>query len=257
MNDTTAKDPEKLIGELEESKKKLEDVNHFKNHLLTLASHQFKSPLASIKGYVQLLLDGSYGEIPEKAKTVLRKVEFSADELVRTVESVIDLRKIEEGRIEYKKDEVDIVALVAETCGMFSHMAGLKGLDFRVKLPDRAIFVVGDAQHLKHVVQNLLDNAFKYTPKGFIEVSAGESGNNVIVSVKDSGIGIKPGVAPTLFEEFVRGEEIQEIIKGSGIGLHVVKITVEAHGGRVFAESEGEGKGSVFGFSLPRSQAEK
>ncbi len=239
-------------SEKEELIKKLDELNHFKTHLLALTSHQLKTPLGIIRGYTALLRDGYYGEIDGRAKEVIAKIELAAEDLVNLVDNVIDLRKVEEGRIEYQMENVDFVKIARRSADELGHMAMSKGLNLSFEAPEHEILIYGDEQKLRHVVQNFIDNAVKYTQKGAVRVNVKEVGGDVIFSVTDSGIGLSAGVKPFLFEEFVRDERVKQEMRGSGLGLHVAKVFVEAHKGKVWAESEGEGKGSTFYFSIPR-----
>lgn len=226
-------------------------MNHFKSHLLAFISHQIKTPLAIIKGHSSNLRNGLYGEIGGKAKDVLVKIEFAADELVNLVHNVIDLRRIEAGKMEYKTEDFDLRDLAKEVAEMFQPLAAAKKLELHLKVQGQPALVKGDRIHLKHAAQNLVDNAIKYTPKGFVKISVEARDNAAIFRVEDSGIGLRPDMIPEIFEEFVRDERVKKDIHGTGIGLYVVKGIIEAHGGKVEAHSEGEGRGSTFVFSLP------
>jgi signal transduction histidine kinase len=240
--------------DLQALNKKLEEANHFKLHLLALTSHQMKTPLGIIRGYTALLRDGSYGDMDDRAKEVVGKIELAAEDLVNLVDNVIDLRKVEEGRVEYQMENIDFVKVARQAAAELGHMATSKNLNLSFEGPEREIIIYGDAQKLRHVIQNLVDNAVKYTEKGFVRVGVEEKDGNVVLSVADSGIGIPPDVKPFLFEEFIRDERVKREIRGSGLGLHVAKLFVEAHQGKVWAESEGEGKGSTFYVSIPKSR---
>jgi signal transduction histidine kinase len=238
--------------DLQKLNKKLEDLNHFKTHLLALTSHQMKTPLAIIRGYTALLRDGFYGEMDERAKDIVSKIELAAEDLVVLVDNVIDLRKVEEGRIEYQMEDIDFVKVARRASEELGHMATSKGLNLSFEAPEKPIIIYGDEQKLRHVIQNLIDNAVKYTEKGSVKVTVEEKGGDVVFSVKDSGVGIPADVQPFLFEEFIRDERVKREIRGSGLGLHVAKIFIEAHKGKVWVSSEGEGKGSTFYLSIPR-----
>lgn len=243
---------ESLQKQLAEDNAKLEALNHFKTHLLALTSHQMKTPLGIIRGYTSLLRDGFYGEIDPRAHEIIGKIELAAEDLVTLVDNVIDLRKVEEGRIEYQMEEVDFVKLARQAAEELGHMATSKGLNLGLEAPEKEITVYGDEQKLRHVIQNLVDNAVKYTEKGFVNVRVEEKDGNAVFSVQDSGIGIPAGVQPFLFEEFIRDERVKSEIRGSGLGLHIAKIFVEAHKGTIGVASEGEGKGSTFFISIPK-----
>lgn len=237
---------------LEDVNKKLEDLDHFKTHLLALTSHQMKTPLGIIRGYAALLRDGSYGELGPRASDVVAKIELAAEDLVNLVDNVIDLRKIEEGRVEYQMENFDFVKMARRAADELGHMAASKGLNLSFEAPEKEITVYGDEQKLRHVIQNLLDNAVKYTQKGSVRVKIEEKDSDAVFSVEDSGIGIPEGIQPFLFEEFVRDERVKREIRGSGLGLHVAKVFVEAHQGKIWVHSEGDGKGSTFTFSIPK-----
>jgi len=250
----TQEELQKANEELARAKEDLERLNHFKTHLLALTSHQLKTPLGIIRGYAVLLREGFYGEMGTKAKDVLAKMEFAAGDLVSLVDNVIDLRKVEEGRIEYQMAHMDFVKIARQAAEELGHMATSKGLNLSFEGPPGEISIIGDAQKLRHVIQNLVDNAVKYTEQGFVRVKVEEKDGNAVLSVADSGIGIPAGISPFLFEEFVRDERVKHEIRGTGIGLNIAKNFVEAHKGKIWAESEGEGKGSTFYISIPKAQ---
>ncbi len=243
----------RLNEQLEGAKAKLEQLNHFKNHLLSLASHDMKAPLGTIKGYATILRQGLYGEVNDKVKETLARIEFAVDDLVNMVDNILDLRKIEEGRIEYKFARLDFVQLTREVLENLKPIADAKKLEMSFVAPEKEVFVSGDREYLKHVVQNLIENAVKYTPKGFIKTSLKETEARVLLSVEDSGMGVKPGTTPLIFEEFVRDERVKADIKGAGLGLHIAKSIVEAHGGKIWAESPGESRGSTFFVELTKA----
>ena len=246
--------PDQEKEELQKLNKKLEEANHFKMHLLSLTSHQLKTPLGIIRGYTALLRDGFYGEMDDRAKDIVAKIEFAAEDLVNLVDNVIDLRKVEEGRIDYQMEDIDFVKLARQSAEELGHMATSRGLNLSFEAPEGEIMIYGDGQKLRHVIQNFVDNAVKYTAKGFVRVKVETKDDNVIFSVADSGIGVGAETKPFLFEEFIRDERVKRDIRGSGLGLHVAKIFIETHKGKVWVESEGEGKGATFFFSIPRRQ---
>ncbi len=241
--------------ELQEAKRRLEQSNHFKMHLLTLTSHQFKTPLSVIRGYTTLLREGLYGPMEDRAKEVLGRVEFAVQDLVLLVDNIIDLRKIEEGRVAYQMAKLDFVKVARNASDELSHIATGKGLNLSFEGPSKEIIIIGDEQKLRHAIQNLIDNAVKYTDQGFIRVSVMEKKDNVLLSVADSGIGIPKDILVPIFDEFRRDERVMSIIHGNGIGLSIVKSFIEAHGGKAWAESPGEGKGATFYISIPKESS--
>ena len=245
---------QKLSEDLQAANVKLEELSRFKTQLLSLASHQVKSPLAAIKGYASILLEGLYGPVSDKVKVVLQKMKASTDGLISLVDMLLDLRRVEEGKMEYQFVKTDMKKLVTDTVEELRPLAMEKRLSLDFVAPQGEVFVSADAQKLKQVIQNLLDNAIKYTEHGFVKVDLRDdvSAHAAMVTVSDSGLGIPHDLMPYLFEEFVRDERVKKEIRGTGFGLYIARKIVEAHGGKIFAESKGPNCGSSFHVALPR-----
>ncbi len=252
---------QKLSEELKAKNIQLDELNHFKTQLLSLASHQVKSPLSVIKQYVSLILDKTYGgDVLEpmegepstrsagkvQVKETLAKVKKSADGLIGLINTLLDLRKVEEGKMDYKFAPVDLVEIVSGVVEELRPLAAQNKLEFTLTAPAEKIMINADAIKLKQVIQNITDNAIKYTPSGYIKVVIEKKEGSVIVSAQDSGRGIPADLLPHLFEEFIRDEKVKQEILGTGLGLYIARRIVEAHGGKIWAESDGEGKGSTF-----------
>jgi len=242
---------QELNKDLKEADVKLEELNRFKTQLLSFASHQLKSPLAAIKGYAELTLEGLYGKISEKSKEPLHKIIKSADSLVALINNLIDFRKIDEGKLEYQMSKTDFSKLVRGVVDELKPLAEEKKLDLKISAADAPVWVNADAQKLRQVVQNLVDNAIKYTQKGFVIVKLSSDGRETLLEVSDSGFGIPKILLPHLFEEFIRDERAKRKVLGSGLGLFIASKIIEAHNGKIWAESEGEEKGSTFRVKLP------
>jgi signal transduction histidine kinase len=232
-------------------REKLEELNRLKSEFLSFASHQVKSPMTNIKGFIDLVLDGIYGEINDKIREILIKVKNNINEEIDLIDNLLDLRKIEEGRMEYNFDKFDLLELIKEICDFYKIRALDKGLGLNCKINNEIIFVNGDREKLKQVFDNLVDNAIKYTNSGFIEIGYEKSDSNIVIKVKDTGIGIKPDLLKNLFGQFIRDPSVKKTIKGTGLGLFIAKEIIKAHKGKIWAESEGEGKGSTFYVELP------
>jgi len=277
---------EQLNAKIAAQNQQLEDLSRFKSQLLSLASHQIKSPLAAIKGFASLIADGSYGEVGHRVKEKIVKIQRSADDLIGLINTLLDVRKVEEGKMEYKFEKVNLTEMVAKTVDLLQPLAAAKQLKLTFEsaagaAPTAPIFVSADPEKFKQVIQNLVDNAIKYTPSGFVKVeltgtAAAPAGapasasvaaaasvgaataavasaptGTATFSVSDSGLGVSAELIPHLFEEFVRDERVKKEIRGTGLGLYIARKIVEAHGGKLWAESPGEGKGSTFKVSLP------
>ncbi|MFA5773253.1 MAG: HAMP domain-containing sensor histidine kinase [Candidatus Paceibacterota bacterium] len=256
---------EELSTQLEKSKMRLEETNlslevaneklkgldKLKTEFVSLASHQLRSPLTAIKGYISMILDGDYGEINPKAKEKMELVAESSNSLTLVVDDLLNVAKIEQGGMKYEMAKFDFGELVLNTAKELSITAEKKGLKLICSVPlDQKYFVNGDKDKLRQVLVNLIDNSIKYTKEGQIEVNIHLEKGKIILSVKDTGVGISPGAIGTLFEKFSRGDGGKLNTGGSGLGLYLVKEIAKAHNGRAWAESEGVGKGSTFSVEL-------
>lgn len=236
----------------------LRRLSEAKSEFISIASHQLRSPLTAIKGYVSMLFDGSFGTVDGQIKGILSKIYLSNERLIKLVEDLLNISKIEEGKLEFDFQKVNINDIIQSVVDELKSLAYEKGLTISFQ-PWPLSSIKLDPLKIRQVVTNLLDNAIKYTEMGgvFIEVKGHElgTGNNkkfIVVAVKDTGIGMTQEEIDGLFERFHRGVRIPKIHpEGSGLGLYIAKKIVEAHGGRIWAESEGKGKGSAFFVELP------
>ena len=242
---------ERLNKKIEADKEELEELSRFKSQLLSLASHQIRSPLAAIKGFIALIQGGAYGEVNDKVKETLGKVQNSADDLIGLINTLLDVRKVEEGKMEYTFAKEDLVPLVKGIVDGIQPLAMAKKLELTAELPAATVMASIDHEKFKQVVQNLVDNAIKYTPSGFVRASLAVSGGKISINVSDSGLGIPADLVPHLFEEFIRDERVKKEIRGTGLGLYIARKITEAHGGTLTAASPGEGKGSAFTATIP------
>jgi len=237
---------------LEVANEKLKSLDRLKTEFVSLASHQLRSPLTAINGYLSLILQGDYGELNPQAKEAVGKVAESSNNLMLVVEDLLNVSKIEAGGMKYVMDKFDFAEVVAKTTEELSITAEKKGLKLICNIPHgQKYFINGDKEKLRQILVNVLDNSMKYTEKGQIEVNMTHSEDGKIVTtIKDTGMGIKKGEEKLLFNKFSRGEGAKMNSSGSGLGLYLVKEIVKAHNGRVWAESEGLGKGATFFIEL-------
>ncbi len=239
-----------LTKQLEEANDKLQELDHIKSEFLSFASHQIKAPLAAIKGFATLIYDGTYGQVPDKVSETAHKIKDSVDRMVQLVTDFLNVRKIEEGKVEYKFEKADIAKIIKEVADEFRLLAQNKKLEFSHEPTTKEAWTNVDVQRIRQVFQNLIENSIKYTDNGFVKVKAELKEANLVFSVSDSGHGISKELLPHLFEEFRRdGKEKQ--IEGTGLGLFIAKSIVESHHGKIWAESEGSGHGSTFFVELP------
>ena len=237
---------EKLSKDLENANTKLKELNKLKSEFLSFASHQVKAPMSVVKGYATLIFDGTYGEVSEKVRETAFKIKDAADRMIALVNNLLDLRKIEEGKMDFKFEETDAFKLITDTVNELKPLADNKGLELSTDIKGEKAICSADPQKLRQVFQNLVDNAIKYTDKGWIKVKAEIKDKLVVISVADSGHGIPKDLLPQLFEQFVRdGNEVKKI-EGTGLGLYIAKQIVQNHKGKIWAESPGPGQGSIF-----------
>ncbi len=235
---------------LEILNKELERLNKIRTEFLSIASHQIRSPMVNIRGFLELLLQGYYGDISSKAKEILLKIYRNINEEINLVNNLLDYRKIEEGRMEYNFENINLVHLIRGVYDFYKIRAEEKNLEFIFESDKEEIVIKGDEEKLKQVFVNIIDNAIKYTDKGFIKINIKEKDNEVLVSVQDTGRGISKEDLEKIFEQFERGG-VDRKIAGSGLGLYISKEIIKAHKGKIWVESEGEGKGSTFYVELP------
>jgi signal transduction histidine kinase len=232
------------------------EIERFKDEMLSIASHDLKTPATVIKAQAQWLRRRFRNSGSEDADVEegLSMIADQADRLSKLLNLLLDLSRIEAGRL-------SLDAVPTDLRGMLINMARALGStsdkhDIRIDAPTG---VIGhwDARRLEEVIQNLLSNAIKYSPAGGeIEVELSADERFATVLVRDHGVGLEPSEAPHIFERFYRGHDIRRL-EGTGLGLYICQAIVAAHGGRIWAESDGPGQGSTFAFSLPlRQQSE-
>jgi signal transduction histidine kinase len=243
---------QELTMRMETANIKLTQLDKLKSEFLSFASHQIKAPMTVVKGYATLILDGSYGAVSDGVREVADKIRQSADRMIGLVNTFLDLRRLDEGRITYQFEELDIGTLVASVVDEMQQLAVRKKLTLRLEPLPRQWKVSADPQHLRQVLQNLVDNAVKYTDHGSVTVTLSEGDRDAVrIAVADSGRGISPDLLGRLFQQFSRDQSIAKEIAGTGLGLYIAKQMVEAHKGKLWAESPGPGKGSTFIVELP------
>jgi signal transduction histidine kinase len=233
-----------------EYREKLEELNRLKSEFLSFASHQVKAPMAVVKGYAELIYEG-IENVPEQAKDFAKKIKESVDNLLVLIEEFMDYRRIEEGKLEFNFEKLDIISLIREIVEKMKLLAMEKNLNLDFESKFDSIVMNVDKLRFSQVIQNLIDNAIKYTKEGWIKVKVDKEDNEVLISVSDSGIGMSKELQQKLFGQFVRDPSIKKEIRGTGLGLYIAKHIVEAHNGKIWAESEGIGKGSTFCIKLP------
>ena len=244
---------EKLAEDLEAANKKLEVLDVARREFLSFASHQLKTPMTVIKGYAALAMDPVYLNSPEKMKQIAEKIGIATDQMYRLISNFLDVRAIEEGKMSFIFKPTDIVKLTSSLTEDLKGYASKKNLklEFSSALP--SIIISADETKLRQVVQNLIDNAIKYTDSGFVKAEIKDEKDAVVLLVTDSGRGVSAEAKSHLFEQFFRDMRTAKT-QGTGLGLYIAKEIVKAHKGEISVDSLGEDKGSVFKVKLPKEQ---
>ena len=247
------KEVDEATSDLLKANVRLKQLDQSKSEFLSIAAHQLRTPLTGIKGYVSMFLEGDFGKISDPQRIELEKIYRSSDRLTRLIDVFLNVSRIETGRLDLKKENFSLVGIIEEVVGDLGQQAKKKNLEITVQKPDKEMLeVCADKDKIHDVVMNLIDNSIKYTEKGWVNIRVSRSKSLVTLEVKDSGIGIDPNEIVKLFQKFSRSEAVTRIhTGGSGLGLFIAKKIIEAHGGRIWAESEGKDKGSMFTFTLP------
>ncbi len=235
-------------------REELEKLSKAKSEFMSIASHQLRTPLSVVKGYASLLQEGSFGAVTEKQKEALGKVFKTNEDMINMVNDLLNVTRAEEGRLQYSLEKTDLRELIKIAARAFELTAKQKGLTLEYRLGAEPVPVNADKDKMTQVFSNLIDNAIKYTEKGGVKIDFSIDGksNGVRVWVADTGPGIGEEEMKHLFESFSRGKAgIKSWTKGTGMGLYIAKQFVEAHKGKIWATSEGEGKGSTFFVELP------
>ena len=237
-----------LAKDLEKANIRLKELDQQKSEFISLASHQLRGPLTAIKGYSSLILEGDCGPVSADVKNSVETIYKSTEALVVLVGDYLDVSRIEQGRMQYDYSDFDVKILVDTVINEMTPNINLAGLDisFEVKA-DGDFMIHADQGKIKQVIINIIDNAIKYTKAGSIKVTLSKDNANkkLLISIKDTGVGIPKEILPRLFEKFTRAQDANKTnIMGTGLGLYVAKKMIEAHNGKIWAESEGKGKGS-------------
>lgn len=271
----TRQEIELLAIRLEKANRELRKSDLLKSEIVSLATHQIRSPLTAIKGFISLVLEGSYGTISQEVRIVLERVSESTESLVSVVQDFLDVSRIDQGKMRYTFKVFDLREVVRHVVNELTPPIKEAGPDVSFEFPQEEFYIKGDKSKVRQVVLNLLDNAIKYTPRGFVKISLSKQvgfGENDFFSeenkkegaasypnsskkdtkvirlcIEDSGVGMDSEDQTRLFNKFARADDADATdISGTGLGLYIARSIVEAHHGKVWAVSEGKGRGSKF-----------
>jgi signal transduction histidine kinase len=241
----------RLFREIADKGRQLEVASRHKSDFLASMSHELRTPLNAILGFIELILDQIYGEVPADLQEPLADIQASGKHLLRLINNVLDLAKIEAGRMELALTDYSVQDTVERVHQTLRPLAADKGLEFLATVPPDLPFAHGDPGRITQCLMNLAGNSLKFTKAGKVEISVEQQGGQLVFRVADTGIGIAPDKIDSLFTEFKQTDAtIAGEYGGTGLGLSISRKFVEMHGGRIWVESE-LGHGSTFIFELP------
>jgi len=231
----------------------LKKLDKAKSEFISIASHQLRTPLTAIKGYISMILEGDYGPISDKVKKPLENIYKSNERLIKLVNDLLDLSRIESGRIILEKRETSIEDIIKSVIEELKIEADKKGIYLRFKKPEEKIeklFI--DPEKIRNVIMNVIDNSIRYTQKGGVSIWIEKPRVNWLrIVISDTGSGMTKEEVSKIFQSFSRAAAGTKLYtEGAGLGLYIARRFVELHGGRIWAESKGRGKGSTFYIEL-------
>ena len=239
--------------ELEKLNNELKNLNKMKSDFISAVSHELRTPLTSIKGYASILMTGKLGDVLPAQKERLEKIDKHSNSLVHLINNLLDIARIESGKVQMEMKEISIKEMLDSVVDIIAPQVKEKNISLKINSKIRFDKIKADQGQMERVFLNLLSNAIKFTPeKGSVTISIDEKEDDIQFSIEDTGIGIPPQDIPKVFQEFFRADNaLDQKIKGSGLGLSLVKKIVEAHRGKIWFNSE-LGKGTRFSFTMPK-----
>ncbi len=248
--DSLEKRIKERTNELVRSLRTIEVISKMKSDFISSVSHELRTPLTSVKGFSSLLVEEKFGKLPENAKERLIKIDENVDKLMEIVNALLDISRIESGRVDIKIVPAEIIRLIKDTTDFLSPQMTAKNLTLTLELPEK-LNVYMDKNLIERALTNIISNAIKFTPQGGkIKIGCKKEVDKALIFISDSGYGIEKEAMDKIFQEFYRvNNPIIKGIKGSGLGLSLVKRIIETHKQKIWLESE-PGKGTTFYFTL-------
>jgi len=242
---------EERTRQLTQALEEVKTISKRKSDFISSVSHELRTPLTSIKGYAAILLAGKLGAMPDEIKNRLEKINRHSDELVHMVNDLLDISRIESGKVDMKIESLDLKTIIEKVGDLLCEQLKAKNISFGANLADHCQKILADRGQIERVFINLVGNALKFTPQnGKININANCANKIIQIDVVDTGFGIPQEAQEHIFEEFYRVDNtINQQVKGTGLGLTLVKHIVEAHQGKIWVKSK-LGEGSTFSFTL-------
>lgn len=241
-----------IYEKLKIANEQLKALDKARAEFISIASHQLRTPPATIKWYLGAILNGDFGILADDLKAALQRTNVTNEAQIATIDDLLNASRIERGKLEFFFEENSLEPVVDALIEQMTPLATMKKLALEYTPPKSALpKILMDKEKIRQVINNMIDNAIKYSKTGTIKVSLKQEGENLVVKVSDNGKGISSQELKTIFEKYSRGHDSVTHATGLGLGMYVAKVIVEQHTGVIWAESEGVGKGSTFCFSLP------
>ncbi len=239
--------------ELERLNEELKNLNKMKSDFISAVSHELRTPLTSIKGYASILMTGKLGDVLPAQKERLEKIDKHSNSLVHLINNLLDIARIESGKVQMEMKDMPIQEILDSITDIITPQVKEKNISLKINSKIKFDRIKVDAGQIERALLNLLSNAVKFTPeKGVVTLEVEEKADDIQFSVEDTGIGIPVQDTSKVFQEFFRADNaLDQKIKGSGLGLSLVKKIIEAHKGKIWFTS-GLGKGTKFTFTLPK-----
>ena len=242
---------EERTHQLTQTMNELIKISKRKSDFISSVSHELRTPLTSIKGYAAILLTGKLGTVPDEIKERLEKINRHSDELVHMVNDLLDISRIESGKANMKIETLELIPIIDKIADLLVEQFQNKKISFKSTIPNDCHTILADRGQLERIFINLLGNAIKFTPeKGSINITAQRVNNTIQINITDTGFGIPKEDQENIFEEFYRVDNaINQEVKGTGLGLTLIKHIIEAHKGKIWVKSI-LNEGSTFSFTL-------
>ena len=243
----------KATQQLQAAYEDLKRLDRAKSEFISIASHQLRTPLAVIKGFISMVAGGTYGQIPRKAKKRMEDVYQSNERLIKLVDDLLSVSRIEAGKMELKPKRVSLEDIISSIVNELKPEAEEKALYLKWQKPKKPLPKISvDEDKVRQALFNVIDNAIRYTEEGGVTIELTSHNSSLLTKVSDTGVGLTKKELTYLFESFSRGKAgAQFWPEGIGLGLYITRRFLEMHNGKIWAESKGKGKGSTFFIELP------
>lgn len=250
------KESERLTAHLTKSNNTLSQLDQLKSEFIDVATHQLRTPLTAIRGYLSMILENNFGDVPDAIRKPVQLVNKTSENMVDTIEYFLDATRIEKNNITYNKKYIDAKEIIHEVYNATQSKVSDAHLVFLIDINTKNDFpIFADPKKIKQVIINLVENAIYYTNEGSITISLRRRRGFVYIEVKDTGIGLTANDYNKIFTKFGRTKSAEkQNVFGAGLGLYIAKHIINDHGGTITVRSKGKNSGSVFTVTFPISQ---